>query len=86
MICICEGIVNYLPSLIITNFLLVEQDAQQFNGSDGGMRVVELDLVFGCELGPVGAVDLLVTTDYVTHRGGTEEVLLLEAQFFTNVT
>lgn len=86
MIRVCEGVVNYLPSIIITKFLFVEQDAQQLNRGDGGVGVVELYLIFFCELGPVCAVNLFIATNYVTHRGRTEEVLLLEAQFFANVT
>lgn len=46
------------------------------------MRVVQLDLVLGGELGPV-VVHFLVASDDVSERGGAEEVLLFKSELFS---
>ena len=47
------------------------------------MRIVELDLIFPGELRPIISMVLFIATDNVLKRGGTEEVLLLQAELLT---
>lgn len=83
MVGVGEGVVDNVPSLSVVQLLFVKEDAQELNSGDGGVRIVELDLVLGGELRPVISVHLLVASDDVSQGGRAEKVLLLQAQLFT---
>jgi hypothetical protein len=48
------------------------------------MGVIKLNLVFLWEVVPV-SVELLESSDDISDRGATEEVLLLQSQLFTSL-
>ena len=83
VICIGEGVVDDVPRFPVVELLLVQQDPEQLDRRDTWMRVVELDLTFVRELGPVIGVLLFVARNDIAEGGRAEEVLLLQTKFFT---
>ena len=77
------GVLDDAPCLVIWHLLFVQEDSQKLNDGDGRMCIVELDLVFLSELGPVIWMVLLVPSDDVTDGGTAEEVLLLQTELLS---
>lgn len=50
------------------------------------MGVIKLDLILGCELGPILIVSLLVAPNNVAHGSRAEEILLLQAKLLAALT
>ena len=66
--------------LLPAQALLVDQDAHELGDRQAGMGVVHLEHHLFRQQVPVGAVDLFKVVQRVLHRGGGQEILLLEAQ------
>ena len=45
MVGVREGVVNNVPCFLEGEVLLIDQDSEQFDGSNNWMGIVELDLV-----------------------------------------
>lgn len=69
MVGVRERVVNNFPSLIVGEFLLVNQDSQQLNRRDCWMSVVQLNLVEASEFRPVILVVFLEASNNVTNGG-----------------
>jgi hypothetical protein len=78
MIGVAECLSDDGPGLIVWKALNVQQDSQKLDGGDGGMSVVELNLVKLRELIPICVVQLEALND-ILDSSTAEEVLLLEA-------
>lgn len=86
MVSVSKSVVDNFPSTVVIHQLFVNQDAHQLYGSDGRMGVIKLDLILGCELGPILVVSLLVAPNNVAHGSRAEEVLLLQAKLLAALT
>lgn len=53
MVGVGESIVDDLPSFLLAEVLLVDEDSQQFDDAESGVGVVELNADLFCELGPL---------------------------------
>ena len=83
MVRVREGVVDNIPSLSVVHFMFIKEDPQKFDSRNRGMCIIKLDLIFLCELRPIIAMVLLISTDDVLKRGCAEEVLLLQTELFS---
>jgi hypothetical protein len=82
VVSVSKSVVDNFPSTIVSHQLFVNQNAHQLYGSD----VIKLDLILGCELGPILIVSLLVAPNNVAHGSRAEEILLLQAKLLAALT
>jgi hypothetical protein len=81
-----EGLVADVPSFLETEFLLIDKDSQKFNGTDGWMSIIKLDLIFVSKLGESIVVSIFISSNDIVDGGGAEEVLLLQSEFLTSIS
>jgi hypothetical protein len=80
VISVREGVRDYVPCLIVSESLNIEQLSEELNGGDDGVSVVHLNLVEFREVVPVRVVQLETFNDVLDSRAAEEE-LLLQTQF-----
>jgi len=74
--------ITNIPRLLKAQLLLINQNSEQLDGCDCGMRVVQLDFILLGEKGESIIVSLLVSANHIVDGCGAEEVLLFESELF----
>ena len=86
MVSVSEGVIYYIPSVVVTHHFFINLNAQQLYGSDRRVGVIKLDLILSCELRPVVFMIFFVAPNNVAHRCRAEEVLLLQTKLLAALT
>jgi len=85
-----KDLIDDLPGLFLVDVLLIHQDPQEFNDSQGGVRVVELYAGLFWEVLPGEGLSgffgmRLVPPDDILDGGRDKQVLLLESKLLSGV-
>jgi hypothetical protein len=81
-----EGLVADVPCFLESEFLLIDEDSQKFDGTDSWMSIVKLDLVLVSKSGESVIVSIFISSNDIVDGGGAEEILLLQSELLTGIS
>jgi len=85
MICVREGIVNNLPSLLEREHLFINENSEQLNGRNSWMCVIKLDFILISKFGEPIIMFQLISSNDIINGSRTEEILLFQPELLTSI-